>query len=366
MQRLAKSLLVVALATAGLVGVYHAVGHLSSAAADSGRIEIWHGLEQRVGQLGDAQDDFNLLGRVPEPDQLLSLQYGVNGDIPVELNFRAYRRLAADGHFNADIPIASLEPGPNTIELEGRFLDGEVAHRVVTVTRLSGASPLPVTIDWAEVAEPQDVGQVVDGEWRLDQEGLRPAHVGYDRLFLIGERDWQDYEVTAEIVLHGVTAETGPFSGGNGLGLIMRFAGHTVGGYARFPIAQPKWGFQPFGAIAWLRWQRGVPDGPAVRQFLGGGAKTKADHGAVEVRTGERYMLKVLAQTLPDDADGRGVTRYAFKFWPAGAEEPAAWDWEEVHASRHALRSGGVGLLAHHVDVSFGKVTIVPLQPGLS
>jgi hypothetical protein len=27
-------------------------------------IEIWHGEHQRVGHLGDAQDDFNLLGRV--------------------------------------------------------------------------------------------------------------------------------------------------------------------------------------------------------------------------------------------------------------------------------------------------------------
>jgi hypothetical protein len=366
MQRSAKSLLVAVLAAAGLVGAYQAVGYLSSAAADSGRIEIWHGLEQRVGHLGDAQDDFNLLGRVPAPDQLLSLQYSVNGDIPVELNFRAYRRLAADGHFNADILIASLDPGPNTIVLEGRFLDGEVARREVTVTRLSGTSPLPVAIDWAEVAEPQDVGQLVDGEWRLDSQGLRPAHVGYDRLFLIGERDWQDYEVTAEIVVHGVAPETGPVSGGNGVGLIMRFAGHTVGGHARFPIAQPKWGYQPFGAIVWLRWKPGVPEGPAFGQFLGGGDKTKINHDAVEVRTGERYMLKVLAQTLPDDADGQGVTRYAFKVWPATAEEPEAWDWEEVYASRDALRSGAVGLLAHHVDASFGKVTIVPLQPGLS
>jgi hypothetical protein len=356
-------LLVVGLAAAGLAGLYQAAGHLAS--ATGGRIEVWHGLEQRVGHLGDAQDDFNLLGRVPDADELFSLHYSVNDATPVELNFRAYRRLAAAGHFNADIPIASLAPGPNRITLEGRFIDGAVACRVVTVTRMEGSNPLPVTIDWEEVEDPQDVGQYVDGEWRQGEHGLRPAHVGYDRLFLIGERDWQDYEVTAAVTLHGVTAETAPASGGNGLGLILRFAGHSVGGSARFPIAQPKWGFRPLGAIAWLRWQRGDPDGPAVRQFLGGGA-IKADHGTTAVRPGERYMIKARAETLPDDDEGRGVTRYAFKIWPAAAQEPADWDWQEVHASHDALRRGALGLVAHHVDVSFGRISIVPLQPDLS
>jgi hypothetical protein len=363
--RLPRTLVVVGVAAAGLAGLYQAAGHLASAGADSGRIEVWHGLEQRVGHLGDAQDDFNLLGRVPQADQLFSLRYGVGDAIPVELSFRAYRRLAADGHFNADIPIASLTPGPNRITLEARFADGSVARRAVTVTRLEGVSPLPVAIDWAEVSDPQDVGQYVDGEWRQGEHGLRPAHVGYDRLFLIGERDWQDYEVTAEVTLHGVTAETAPASGGNGLGLILRFAGHSVGGAAGFPIAQPKWGYQPFGAIAWLRWQRGDPDGPAVRQFLGGG-EGEVDHAAIALQPGERYVIKARAETLPDDAEGRGVTRYAFKIWPAAAKEPAEWDWQEVYASQDALRRGGLGLVAHHVDASFGRIRVVPLQPGTS
>ena len=116
------------------------------AAADSDRIEVWHGSAQRVGHLGDAQDDFNLLGRVPQADQLFSLQYTVNDATPVELNFRAYRRLAADGHFNADIPVASLVPGPNAVTLQARFLDGKIAWRTVTVTRLQGSNPLPVAI----------------------------------------------------------------------------------------------------------------------------------------------------------------------------------------------------------------------------
>jgi hypothetical protein len=352
-------------AALGLFGLYLGVGHLT-AAADSNRIEVWHGVEQRVGHLGDAQDDFNLMGRVRQPDQLVALQYGVNDAVPVELNVRGYRRLAADGHFNADIPIESLAPGANTVTLEGRFADGEKVRREVTVARLSGSTALPLEIDWAQVADPQDVGQYVDGEWRLGEQGLRTGHAGYDRLFLIGERDWQDYEVTAEVTVHRVTEETSPVSGGNGLGLIMRFAGHTVGGEDRFPVAQPKWGYQPFGAIVWLRWKRGDPQGPAVRQAMLGSVREEVDHGTIEVRPGQRYVIKARAQTLPDDPEGQGVTRYAFKVWPADAQEPAGWDWQEVLASASALRHGGVALLAHHVDVSFGRILIEPLPPGVS
>jgi hypothetical protein len=354
-----------AVAALGLLGFGEIGGRLSPAGAADPRIEIWHGAQQKVGHLGQSQHDFNLMGRVEEPRKLLSLQYSLNQSIPIELNFRAYRRVAADGHFNADIPIAALAPGANTIEVEARFADGSGGRQTVTVERLFGASPLPLDIDWSTVSDPQDVGQYVDGHWRLGEHGLRPAHVGYDRLFLIGDETWRDYQVTAVVTIHEVAPDTGPFSGGNGLGFVMRFNGHVVGGPHRFPIAQPKWGYQPTGAIAWLRWARGEADGPAYRQFLRGDSNEKSNYGKVEVRAGETYVLKALCQSLPDDAAGRGVTRYAFKLWPAAAAEPLAWDWEHVQASPNALRRGGVALVAHHVDASFGAISVIPLEPGL-
>jgi hypothetical protein len=336
-------------------------GRLSPAGAAHARIQIWHGTEQKVGHLGDGQDDFNLIGHVEEPDKLLSLQYALNDSIPVELNFRSYRRLAMHGYFNADIPIAALAPGANTIEVNGRFVDGIVARQVVSLTRLAGSSPLPLRIDWSEVADPQDVGQYVDGRWRLDEHGLRPGHVGYDLLFLLGDRTWQDYQITVVVTVHDVAAETSPLSGGNGLGVIMRFGGHVIGGPRRFPVAQPKWGYLPMGATAWLRWRRGDTAGPAVKQFLRGDSNEKTNYGSVDVRKGEPYLLKALCQTLPDDAEGRGVTRYAFKLWHAGTVEPSSWDWEHVQVSEHALRRGGIALVAHHVDASFGDISVVPL-----
>jgi hypothetical protein len=353
-----------AIAALGLVAAIEISGRFSPAGAANARIQIWHGTAQKVGHLGEAQDDFNLIGHVEEPHNLLSLQYALNDAIPVELNFRSYRRLARHGHFNADIPIAALAPGLNTIEINGRFVDGSEARQVVSLTRLPGSSSLPLHVNWSEVPDPQQVGQYVDGHWRLSERGLRPAHVGYDLLFLLGDRTWQDYQITATVIVHDVAADTTPLSGGNGLGVIMRFAGHVVGGPRRFPIAQPKWGYLPTGATAWLRWRRGEADDPAYRQFLRGDSNEKINYGRVEIRRKEPYVLKALCQTLPDDAEGRGVTRYAFKLWHAATPEPSSWDWDHVQVSEHALRRGGVALVAHHVDATFGDISVVPLPAG--
>jgi hypothetical protein len=102
--------------------------------------------------------------------------------------------LARDGEFNADFPIAALTPGINTVEVGGRFADRSMARQTMTLERLSGESPLPVQIAWSTVSDPQEVGQYVDGHWRLGGDGLRPAHLGYDQMFLIGNETWQDYQ----------------------------------------------------------------------------------------------------------------------------------------------------------------------------
>lgn len=350
----------------GYLGARTIGDRLFSAGPAHAPIEIWHGTMQRVGHLGEAQPDFNLMGRVNDPRRLLALQYALNDSIPVELNFRAYRRLARDGDFNADIPIAALAPGINTVEVRGRFADRSIARQTVTLERLPGESPLPVRIAWSTVSDPQDVGQYVDGHWRLGEDGLRPAHLGYDRMFLIGNQTWQNYQITAAIKVHNVPPKTGPLSGGNGLGVVLRFTGHVIGGPRRFPVAQPKWGYQPFGAIAWLRWrERGARDA-AFRQFHRGDRKETVDHGRTEVRLGEPYVLKASCQALPADEQGRSVTKYAFKFWHAAADEPNTWDWEQVQASQDALRQGGVALVAHYVDASFGDISVVPLAPALT
>jgi hypothetical protein len=138
----------------------------------------------------------------------------------------------------------------------------------------------------------------------------------------------------------------------------LRFAGHVVGGPRHFPAAQPKWGYQPFGAIGLLRWVNGA-DRPPVKQFFPGDSDDSVDYGEFAIRTGGTYAVKFACRSLPDTAAGVGVTRYSFKVWPVDTREPTAWDWEVTQTSRHALKRGAALLLAHHVDATFGNVVIV-------
>ncbi|MBP7140417.1 MAG: hypothetical protein KBA71_00805 [Opitutaceae bacterium] len=334
---------------------------LSGAAPVGGtapEIDIWYGERQRVGHLGTAQEDFNLLGHIDSWRELDTLEWSLNERAPVPLNFRVYRRLAAEGDFNADIPLGRLRAGENSINLTARWRDGRTVSRMVTISREQGSTPLPRFIHWASVPNPQDAGQIVDGLWSVTPDGLRTVLTGYDRIFLIGENNWRDYDVRTSIRVHRAP----DLSESPGVGLIARFTGHVVGGPKHFPSGQPKWGYQPFGTIAWIRWSKQTPPSSPQAQYFPGSEGRPTDLKAVAFMVGTRYDLRVTCKTLPDDAEGRGVTHYRFKIWPAENSEPEAWTWERTQTSATALRSGGVALLAHKVDVTFGDVTVLPLS----
>ena len=241
---------------------------------DGPQVVIWHGLRQKVGHLGIAQDDFNLMGRVSPAGSIASLTYRLNEGPFIRLNFgedtAGFRRFAGLGHFNADISTRDLRPGTNSVEVIAVDGTGRRAVQKVIVDLQSGSYQLPVNIDWAKINDPQDAGQYVDGHWELGPDGLRTKHMGYDRIFLIGENNWQDYEITVSMVINQVDKDASPLDGGNGLGVLFRFTGHVNGGKRNFPKMQPKWGYQPFGAITWLRWKPGKPvDRPYMEFFRG-------------------------------------------------------------------------------------------------
>ncbi|MEX1239984.1 MAG: hypothetical protein WEB30_09705 [Cyclobacteriaceae bacterium] len=326
------------------------------------QINNWHGLHQKVGHKGHAQNDFNLIGNVAGFAELDTLTYSLNGTAPVGLNiglgkFGDDRRLAAAGDFNADIPVSLLREGRNSIVVKAKGPRGHETSVTVYVEKLEGTYPLPVLIKWTDVGDPQNVGQYVDGKWAIEEGGLRTLQTGYDRVFLIGDTTWQDYEVSVPFTVHRVDTETGPVSGGNGLGLLMRFTGHVNGGPGNFPTGQPKWGYQPFGCIGFLRWEKNEPDGEAFKQFYRGDKNHIENYGTIAIKPGNVYHMRMRCVTLPDEGV-EGVTRYSWKIWQEGETETSAWDWEVVQKSEHALRNGGLVLLAHHVDISFGNVTV--------
>ena len=328
-------------------------------------IHLWYGTEQRIGHLGDGQPDFNLVGDVEDPSFLQSLTCSINGSFPEwELQvgrrpdgYGDGRRLARTGHFNADIPIEALRPGENVITLTANYRETDTVHLTAYVELEEGAYPMPALIDWSRVDNVQDVGQCVDGNWGIREAGLRTLHSGYDRVFLVGERSWQNYETNVRFTLHRVDEETGPRSGGNGIGILHRFQGHVAGGPRGFAPGQPKWGYQPFGSITWLRWMQGTNQAPDI-QFYRGDGDGMVKHGTFEPELERTYHMKARCSTLPSANEALDVTRYQFKIWEMDTEEPAGWAIDETQESATALRTGGVVLLAHHVDVTFGNVVV--------
>ncbi|MEZ6016788.1 MAG: hypothetical protein R3F49_16845 [Planctomycetota bacterium] len=321
-------------------------------------LDVWYGAEQRVGHLGDGQSDFNLLGETTSRQLTYSLNDGPEVALTVSRDPFGFRRLGGPGHFNADIPVAALTPGTNRVRLRAEHEDGSELVQEVRLERTTGTSPLPYSIDWSTVSNPQDVGWCVDGRWTIEGDSLRSSEPAYDRVYAIGDRTWRDYEVQTTFTIHRVAATTAPFSGGNAFGVVFRFNGHCVGGPLDFPEAQPKWGYLPFGAITWLRWKKGAPHEPPQFQFYRGDRNELENYATLEFQTDQRYHLIASCVTLPDSPAGEGVTRYRLKVWPEGAPEPEAPAYEVTQVSQDAHRQGGLALVAHHVDVSVGAIEV--------
>ncbi len=352
-------------------------------------IRVWHGLHQKVGNLGDAQDDFNLMGEVTENDSIISLHYSLNNSLNVELSIArgrfGYRRNAGNGFFNADIPIEKLNEGMNNILLKTEDVKGKSDSILVSLEKFSSKNyPLPVEIDWAKVDNPQDVGQYVDGEWVIEKNGLRTVHSGYDRIFLIGDKSWQDYEVTVPVTINNIDKPEGDKRFRNGLGILLKFTGHINGGHRKFITKQPKHGYQPFGSIGWLRWNKGIPR----IQFYSGFSDARLHNEEYLVETNVPYIMKMRCETLTEVPKGeviwenwihpkngdkknklseipleqQGITKYSFKIWMESEDEPADWKFSITQVSRNANRKGAFALLAHHINATFGNVSVKPLN----
>ncbi|MEM9338652.1 MAG: fibronectin type III domain-containing protein [Bacteroidota bacterium] len=326
-------------------------------------LDVWYGPVQQVGHLGVAQGDFNLVGTVSDTNGIASLTYNLNGGAFTPLTignrpdgFGDGRRLAKTGDFNADIPVEAMTHGINAVILNATDNIGNMASDTIFIKNNQGSSSLPYSVNWSEVTNPQDVGQYVDGKWKVENGGLRIEETGYDRLFLIGDLSWVDYEVTVPVTYNGRDLKNGPKSGAAGLGIVMRFAGHVTGGVRNFPDTQPKWGYLPFGAIGWVRWVNG-----SSRQYHPGDSDETVNYDQFPMIPGNTYWMKMRCVTLEDSIPGIGTTRYSYKVWSDGDEEPADWDWQVVQNSEHALRNGGFALLAHHVDATFGDVSVTSL-----
>lgn len=320
-------------------------------AANAFRVELWNGCYRRCGHRGRTQKDFNLTGHVHSWRPIRDVTCVINDTTLLRLGFKPFRRIAEYGDFNADIPIALLNPGANWVTIMATDITGAVTSTNVIVVRSeSGFYPLPVNVRWDSVQLLDDVGECTDGKWSFGPEGIRTVQAGYDRIFLIGDQTWKDYDVTTRVTVHSMAKRPGRQSGRvRHVGFCFRWKGHSNEDNAR--DAQPKWGLHPRGGVAWLTIVNNRL--PPVRQFFPGDSEEFETFGSFPIEFGQPFAIRGSCETL-----GAHTTRYSFKAWHINSPEPDNWDFQVVQDSATALRSGALALVAHELDVTFGDIKI--------
>ena len=315
-------------------------------------IDVWYGMEQSFGTNGTPQRWINILGNVSDDDGVRSLTYALNGGEELPLSIGPDdRRLVKTGDFNVDIFRTLFTPGENELVL--RAVDTLDHQEVITVSiNYMDDTIWPGTYDvtWSTVAAIQDATEIVDGLWEIEEDAVRTTIPGYQRLLSIGDIAWTDYEVVVPITIHDVYF-SGEYNGAPGVGLLTRWTGHTD---IPDPEGQPKSGWQPFGAIAWYRWD--TPDSVFLR--LEGTIDDVVENSVISPLLDTTYIYKLHVETITN-----GESLYRFKVWEEGELEPEAWDLENEILG---TPNGSILLLAHQVDASFGDITITQLAPPAS
>ncbi len=269
--------------------------------------------------------DINILGHMDETLNVTRAGYRLNGGKEVSFYVKgadslkdkiSRNRLDRDGMFNIEIPVNSPSPqkGANQVEVIIYPGDGEPLTDRVSFDWNPVPVNLPVELtDLTDVTDIQSVAQVVDGEWKIDQEAnvirtRTPVHS--DALLLIGSPH-RSQEAT-----YGVrfAALKGVF-----LGLSDFFAGHEA--------ADPPIGIKPGWSSAGLATMRPDPERAAQVWLAWGDLLESPKKWVVKtdppipfpVQAGVTYRIR--HQVL----FANGVNRARFRIWEAGTTELAEW-----------------------------------------
>ncbi len=305
----------------------------SSNQGDGPLIDVWYGLEQTFGQIGQPQTWINILGHVDDPDGVSSLTYSLNGGPELPLNITKKTRIIQSGDFNADIAYADLDGSSIDDFVTFTATDelGNVSTQTVTINYEDGnVWPENYSIDWSNTSEISEVAQVVDGLWTIEGDTVRIVEPGYDRLIAIGDVSWANYEVTVPITINNFVRNTGR------VGLMMRWPGHNDDLSGKQPFA----GFEPYGAIGWA-----AGGNLKIRGEGGGNSSNKTLEANIT------YNFKMRVETTQTES------LYSLKAWELGQSEPLDWDVQR-NEGLSDLQNGSLLLVAHKQDASFGNVTI--------
>ncbi|MHC5002478.1 MAG: hypothetical protein ACYTJ0_05085 [Planctomycetota bacterium] len=211
-------------------------------------VRFWHDDAVGFGELGRPQRQVNVLGNVLAAHGLESLSWSVAGGPELPLSYGPYqRRLAREGDFNIELfydemPVGSTEVSVRAVDALGH----EVIETITVEIHPQATWPLPYSIDWSSVSDVEHVVDVTDGQWELTPDGLRCTVPDYDRLAVLGDATWQDYEMTVPVTVHAV--DEGGYEWPSlvpAVGIVFRWTGHTD---LFNRGAQPNQGWWPLGS----------------------------------------------------------------------------------------------------------------------
>jgi hypothetical protein len=203
---------------------------------------------------------------------------------------------------------------------------------------------LPYTIDWSSVTNITDVAQIVDGQWELEADGIRPTVLGYDRVVAIGDVAWKDFDVLVPITIHSF-----PEDDIGGVGVAARWLGHF-----QVEQEQPGAGWWELGAYGLYRNRRG--DNSKLWMYTGHYDIAK-DTSGFGMDMGKPYFFRIRVQTKSPGQSGF----YSMRVWEVGKPEPSGWTFQVQDAQPEELMSGSVLLVAHEADATFGDIVIRPV-----
>lgn len=311
-------------------------------------IDIWYGDRQTFGQNGLPQRWVNILGNVSDEDGLAELTYSLDGGPSKPLSIGpSDRRLAMPGDFNADLALAEMANGEHTVRFDATDNLGNTNSREVTVVIANTLGlPVPHSVVWAEAAETSlnDIAQVVDGKWYVEQDGsLRTAEIGYDRVVAIGDQRWFDYEVVFPITIHEVSPEGySDIDGEPNMALTVGWTGHH-----EKDRTQPPWGFWPSTGAAGFYWDT-LED--AKMKTTGNGGIPSQSSANFQIPLETKVWMRVRVEVIDDGP------RVSMRAWADGSTEPS--DWTVSVTDDDDTVAGSIAIVAHHVDASIGDVQV--------
>jgi hypothetical protein len=318
----------------------------------------WYGTTQTFGKIGTPQRFVNILGNVTDPVGLDTVSYRLNGGKAVVLSLGPdARRLQRAGDFNIDLKYSDLQAGANSVVVTTKNIFGEQTTNTLTVIDSSSRTwPLPFTVAMSSAKSLSDSVQVVDGRWAVASGSAQIVERGYDRLLAVGDTSWKDYDATVRLKVTGLdttlVAYNAP-SNGPGIGLLMRWAGHTND---PIPGRQPLEGYLPIGASATLAW---TSVNAQHWEMYGNNLRLRDTKNGPVMQLDTMYIFRMQVSTIA----GQGGF-YRFKVWKASQPEPAAW-LMSAQESLNDPQRGALLIVAHHVSCSIDHITVTALPQDL-